>query len=486
TQSINTDCPSVCLNSTHIPFYISTDFLYHFLIVQLINILVTYRLESAMSSTGDASDEASSSEYDPPSDWEFNQKQAVNPGPESPKEFPKTGFRLLDPNVKVEEERFAYYDPDLFYQVNIGDVLDNRYQVITKLGYGSVSTTWLAKDLIEHRYVTLKVYVHGESKAEFNFFYHFTIGIPCKTHPGRLSIRIAERRFQMVGPRGKHDVFVLPPLSLCARALQLQQEDRMFRETAVVMIAKPILKALDYLHTHAEVIHGDVHGGNILFKFSKDSAVSLYEQVEFKSPTARKVYPDGRTVYLTRQIYNSRFEAVLCDFSSARICRFDQPQKGMPPMPEQYRPPEVILGMEFDSKIDMWCVAVALFRMLTNRSIFPIYTVNDPLNDARHLAAMVRLIGPPPLSFYQKSENAHIYWDDNCEWVGPVDIFPSTFTLESMLPREMQGEKAALFLDFVRQILRWDPEERLDAVSALKHPWVNRRVVGNAFVTEEK
>lgn len=29
-------------------------------------------------------------------------------------------------------------------------------------------------------------------------------------------------------------------------------------------------------------------------------------------------------------------------------------------MPEQYRPPEVILGMEFGYKIDMWCFAIAV------------------------------------------------------------------------------------------------------------------------------
>ncbi|KAL5882765.1 hypothetical protein ACKVWC_001770 [Pyricularia oryzae] len=440
-----------------------------------------------MSSTGDASGEESSSEYDSLSEEEFIKEESVSPEPESPKEFPKTGFKLLDPNIKIEEERFAYYDSGIFYHVHIGDVLNDRYQVITKLGYGSVSTTWLAKDLKEHRYVTLKVYVHGESSSEFNCYYHLTSSglVSESTHRGRLSIRIAESRFQVFGPKGAHDVFVLLPLSLCVRALQLQLEDRLFREAIVVMISQSVLHALDYLHTHAKVIHCDVHGGNILLKFSDDSAVSLYEQVEFNSPSPRKICPDGRIIHTSRQIYNSRPTAILCDFSSARICRLDQPQTGLPPMPEQYRPPEVILGMEFGYKIDMWCFAIATFRMLTNRSIFPLYTEDDPLNEARHLAAMQALMGPPPLSFYQKSERAHLYWDDNCEWVGPVDLFPSTFTLESMLPRPLQGEKAVLFLDFMNKILRWEPEERLDAASALKHPWAHRHSTENGLVPME-
>lgn len=75
------------------------------------------------------------------------------------------------------------------------------------------------------------------------------------THRGRLSIRIAESRFQVFGPKGAHDVFVLLPFSLCVRALQLQLEDRLFREAIVVMISQSVLHALDYLHTHAKVIH---------------------------------------------------------------------------------------------------------------------------------------------------------------------------------------------------------------------------------------
>ncbi|KAI6353589.1 hypothetical protein MCOR25_008928 [Pyricularia grisea] len=435
-----------------------------------------------MSSSNDASSEASSSEYDSLSDSESNNEEPVLTGPESPKQLPKTGFKILDPNIKIEEERFEYYGPDLFYPVHIGDVLNDRYQVITKLGYGSVSTLWLAKDLHEHRYVTLKVFVHGESSAEFNCYYHFHSGLVCESHRGRLSIRIAESRFQVEGPGGTHDVFVLKPLGLSVRSLQLQLNKRVLKESNALAIAQDILVALDYLHNHAKIIHSDVHGGNILLEFGNEYSVKLYEQVEFNSPTPRKIYPDGRIIHVSQQIYNSSYSAVLCDFSSARISRFDQPQTGMPPMPEQYRPPEIILGMEFGYKIDMWCFAIALFRMLTNRTVFPIYTDNDPLNDARHLAAMVALMGPPPLSFYQKSEKAHIYWDHNCEWIGPVDLFPSTFTLESLLPRPMQGAPGALFLDFMRSILRWEPEERLDAVSALKHPWVHRMERDNVLV----
>jgi len=57
----------------------------------------------------------------------------------------------LAPDVPIEEERKATYNAQHFYPVKLGQVFDDTYQVITKLGYGGSSTVWLAKDV--HRYV---------------------------------------------------------------------------------------------------------------------------------------------------------------------------------------------------------------------------------------------------------------------------------------------------------------------------------------------
>lgn len=50
-------------------------------------------------------------------------------------------------NETIEEEHTPYYDPTRFYPAHLGDVLNERYQLATKLGYGSGSTIWLARDL---------------------------------------------------------------------------------------------------------------------------------------------------------------------------------------------------------------------------------------------------------------------------------------------------------------------------------------------------
>lgn len=53
----------------------------------------------------------------------------------------------LDPHQLVEEEKTPYYHADHFFPARLGQILNGRYQLATKLGYGSSSTVWLARDL---------------------------------------------------------------------------------------------------------------------------------------------------------------------------------------------------------------------------------------------------------------------------------------------------------------------------------------------------
>lgn len=44
-----------------------------------------------------------------------------------------------------------------YHPIVIGDVFDNRYRVVRKLGWGHFSTVWLCRDLEDENYVALKV-----------------------------------------------------------------------------------------------------------------------------------------------------------------------------------------------------------------------------------------------------------------------------------------------------------------------------------------
>jgi serine/threonine protein kinase len=59
---------------------------------------------------------------------------------------PRTLPTILPADVLIEEERIPGYNPKNFYPVNPGDLLNNRYRILSKIGWGTTSTVWLAQD----------------------------------------------------------------------------------------------------------------------------------------------------------------------------------------------------------------------------------------------------------------------------------------------------------------------------------------------------
>jgi serine/threonine-protein kinase SRPK3 len=59
----------------------------------------------------------------------------------------RSGFKTIDSAVKFEEERLPHYDKALFYPVRIGEIFEDRYQVLSKLGFGANATVWFCRDL---------------------------------------------------------------------------------------------------------------------------------------------------------------------------------------------------------------------------------------------------------------------------------------------------------------------------------------------------
>lgn len=98
----------------------------------------------------------------------------------------------------------------------------------------------------------------------------------------------------------------------------------------------------------------DISPNNVLQKIENDSIISQIEQGELERPIARKVLSD-RIIYNSRPMPLSVGLPVLCDLGEARV----GPQKHRGDiMPGIYRAPEVILGMDWDSKVDIWAIGV--------------------------------------------------------------------------------------------------------------------------------
>jgi hypothetical protein len=59
-------------------------------------------------------------------------------------ELPVSGFEAFEGGEPFEEEVLS---DRKYYPVALGQVVNDRYQIVSKLGWGVSSTVWLARDL---------------------------------------------------------------------------------------------------------------------------------------------------------------------------------------------------------------------------------------------------------------------------------------------------------------------------------------------------
>ncbi|KAJ6785785.1 hypothetical protein PWT90_03043 [Aphanocladium album] len=61
--------------------------------------------------------------------------------------FANQNFTRIPAAHKIEEETLPGYVAARYYPTRIGEIFQDQYQVVGKLGYGATSTVWLARDL---------------------------------------------------------------------------------------------------------------------------------------------------------------------------------------------------------------------------------------------------------------------------------------------------------------------------------------------------
>jgi serine/threonine protein kinase len=103
----------------------------------------------------------------------------------------------------------------------------------------------------------------------------------------------------------------------------------------------------------------DISPNNILLGVNDSSAFTTIEQNELQRPSARKILPD-RTIYMSHTMPVTTGVLVICDFGAARI---GEKHSG-DVMPGVYRAPEIIMGLEWDSKVDIWSLGVMVSDLI--------------------------------------------------------------------------------------------------------------------------
>ncbi|RDW90042.1 putative protein kinase [Aspergillus mulundensis] len=197
------------------------------------------------------------------------------------------------------------------------------------------------------------------------------------------------------------------------------------------------------------------------------------EEMEFTSPVPRKQDSSGRTIYLSQALKPKVGPMLLSDFGEARIGR--GPHAG-DIMPLEYRAPETLLYVGWSFPVDIWSVGLTqkAWDLLEPKRLFTARDDDGDLYDAAHLAQLIAALGPPPPEFLAKNpERRADFWNEKGEWLELAPI-PWTRSLEAL---ETRLEDKSGFLQFLRRILTWLPEDRPTASELLQDPWLMRQDV---------
>lgn len=182
----------------------------------------------------------------------YSHRTKTNSSPKGPDNLPLLIYQWQEGVEDLERYRLGGY-----HQTHIGDkYLNGRYEVIHKLGYGSYSTVWLAKDCLEARYVALKILTAATSKECSESKILRVLSSGKADHHGRAYVSSLLDEFIINGPNGFHLCIVTEAAGCSVAQSKEASTTWNFPVNVARAISAQLLLGLDYIHSC-----GVVHGG---------------------------------------------------------------------------------------------------------------------------------------------------------------------------------------------------------------------------------
>ncbi|PYI21633.1 kinase-like protein [Aspergillus violaceofuscus CBS 115571] len=408
----------------------------------------------------------------------------------------------LGPRISYEPqegvERLEEYRPGGYHPMQIGDVLKSRYRVVHKLGHGSYSTIWLARDRQVEKYVAVKISKADSKSQEIDIISALSrLHYPAVDSPGQTMIPWILDTFNVDGPNGTHACHVTTPARASLSGLKDGSWIRLFQLDVARALAAQLVLAADYLHTQG-FVHGDLHLGNILLKltphFDQLSPERLYEKYGAPEPEP-VIHLDGKPlppgvpshgivpIWLgaaSEKITLPEARILLTDFGESFSCSNLKELKYESRTPLVIRPPEA--RFEPDKPLsyasDIWTLACTIWSIIAQRPLFEGFLATEDDMTREH----VDTLGILPLEWWKKWEARREKFTEDGRPINrnPFRSWRDRFEDSVQQPRQREGmpvlgddERDAIF-DMLRPMLAFRPEERCTTKQILESEWMVR------------
>ncbi|KAG6127514.1 hypothetical protein E4U38_006223 [Claviceps purpurea] len=409
----------------------------------------------------------------------------------------------------VQFEDLTRYKRFGLHPITLGDVLpkpltcvsdvnkEPTYRIMLKLGFGAFATVWLARDLVEKRYVAVKV-GHGSEKLLPDREGEVLSQI-CKTGPGKLGYeRVIELLdvFIVEGPNGFHQCLVTEVVS------PLSDQDTAHH--CSYDVSRQIVEGFAFLHGEG-IVHGDPHIGNFgialpqLEQFEEDDIIDFFasEEVVAVVPRDPKFPMNSIPPYIVASssigFFLRKRKAFPAGSLNVKILDFGRAYRISQAVPNllgaapwMIRPPEFVLDELCDDRIgstwseaaDIWAVGCTLFHVKSGGILIPSM---GSLKD--YLCREIQFGGPPPQTWpklWDKQDRKH----ENCcretDTLAPalhdrVEVWKRYETRAYRNSFRMLDDESLEFLNLIKRMIITNPDERTPTTVLLTDPFMVKR-----------
>ncbi|XP_072928926.1 SRSF protein kinase 3 isoform X3 [Hemitrygon akajei] len=388
--------------------------------------------------------------------------------------------------VEEGEEDPTEYCIGGYHPVKLGDIFNGRYQVMRKLGWGFYSTVWLCLDLLKNKCVAVKVAKSGSGfteAAQDEIEILRCVRWKYSKDPDKERIVQLLDEFIIIGLNGVHVCLVTELLGNHLYHWIIKSNWQGLPMPCVKKIIRQVLQGLNYLHTKCKILHTDIKPDNILLclnqQYLNQIAVSMQPGT---GKDAQSLTGEINTEHsLPNPLdpkYAEEISVKIVDLGSG-CWTFKHVTEKIQTRP--YRALEVILGAGYGPPADIWSTACVAFELATGEYLFDPRPGKTFSEDEDHIAHIIELLGRIPLKcafsgkyskdfFNLKGELRHI--KTLRPW-GLYDVLIEKY--------DFPLADAAMFSDFLHQMLCFIPEKRAPAEHCLQHPWLNTEVSDASF-----